>query len=209
MIFSRQALTNHLQINHFNLPNGKHVAFNDFSHFSIIFPMFSIILPRISILFLWISFEKTCAKRPWPRFVAASRGVAGAWRHPAVPVRSGPAPGDKTKATPLLGENQSEALKKHVHTYVHIYINRDIDLYLFVYICLFIHLLNYVCIGMDLYNWFIIVYFIMKYIIYIYTHAKVYVMYIDLYICIKKIKKKHVHKIYLTKYCLHWLHTCV
>ena len=41
---------------------------------------------------------------------------------------------------------------------------------------------------MDLYNLFIIVYFIiMKYIIYIHTHAKVYVMYIDLYICIKKI----------------------
>ena len=38
-----------------------------------------------------------------------------------------------------------------------------------------------------------------------YTHAKVYVMYIDLYICIKKIKR-HVHKIYLTKY---WLHTCL
>ena len=180
MIFSRQALTNHLQINHFNLPNGKHVAFNDFSHFSIIFPMFSIILPRISILFLWILFEKTCAKRPWPRFVAASRGVAGAWRHPAVPVRSGPAPGDKTKATPLLGENQSEALKKHVHTYVHIYIyrNGDIDLYLFVYICLFIHLLNYVCIGMDLYNLFIIVYFIiMKYIIYIHTRKSICYVY--------------------------------
>lgn len=170
--FSRQARTNDLHINHFDLPDGKHVAFHDFSHFSIIFPMFSIILPRI---FLYFSHEvrskkNLCqtSKRPWlPRFVAASRGVAGAWRHPVVPVQSGPAPGDKTKATPLRGENQSEALKKHVRTYVHIYIyiNRDIDLYLFVYICLFIHLLNYVCICMDLNNLFIIVYpIILQYI---------------------------------------------
>ena len=158
MIFSRQALTNHLLINHFNLPNGKHVAFHDFSHFSIIFPR----------IFLYFSHEfrskKPVPNVPGPGCLDLSLHLAALPEHGGILLflfDLGLHLETKQRRRRCLVKIKV----KHWTMYVYVWIYR-------IYLSLFIQLF---CNTYNIY-------------IYIQPHAKVYVMYIGLYICIKQIK---------------------